>query len=420
MSGGPVGTAAFELTNRQARSFVLCWQGLLGPRRFRGPQGALDFVRQAGCAQYDPVDVCGKNAELVLFSRVASFKKETLDKLLYKKRDLADHWDKNMAVIPAGDLPYMARARRAFRGWNYGEESSRAVHEAADAVRALVRQKGVLCSADITMEALCRKVDWPWAPAKLGRAVLEYLYFSGELGVHHRSGAVRHYAPAEALFDSGLISLPDPHPDDGDYFAWHTLRRVSAAGLLWNKPSDAFLSIPGYSANAREKAFEKLVADGRLLPCRVEGFAQPLYTPAAARPVLEQVLAGGRMAPRLEFIAPLDSLLWDRKLVKALFGFEYKWEIYTPVEKRRYGAYVLPVLYGAGFVGRTELRVDRAAGVLQCAEFWPEADKKLPRGFEGRMWEQLERFARFSGCGRLQISDGFAQALPMEPGEYAV
>lgn len=54
------------LSKSQARRFLLLKHGLLGPYRFMGKNGALEYVRQAGCIQFDPVDVCGKNAELVL------------------------------------------------------------------------------------------------------------------------------------------------------------------------------------------------------------------------------------------------------------------------------------------------------------------------------------------------------------------
>lgn len=57
------------LSKSQARRFLLLKHGLLGPYRFRGESGALEYVRQAGCIQFDPVDVCGKNAELVLQAR---------------------------------------------------------------------------------------------------------------------------------------------------------------------------------------------------------------------------------------------------------------------------------------------------------------------------------------------------------------
>ena len=61
------------LTNKQARQFILLKHGLLGAHKFIGKQGALEFVRQAGCIQFDPVDSCGKNAELTLQSRVKNF-----------------------------------------------------------------------------------------------------------------------------------------------------------------------------------------------------------------------------------------------------------------------------------------------------------------------------------------------------------
>ena len=71
------------LTNKQARQFILLKHGLLGAHKFIGKQGALEFVRQAGCIQFDPVDSCGKNAELTLQSRVKNFTKQTLSELLY-------------------------------------------------------------------------------------------------------------------------------------------------------------------------------------------------------------------------------------------------------------------------------------------------------------------------------------------------
>ena len=104
----------YSLTNKQARQFMLRWQGLLGAPRFSGRDGLLDYVRQAGCIQFDPVDVCGKNAELVLFARLRGFKKTQLGKALYKHRTLVDHWDKNMSIYPVEDWPGFARNRERF------------------------------------------------------------------------------------------------------------------------------------------------------------------------------------------------------------------------------------------------------------------------------------------------------------------
>lgn len=92
--------------------------GLLGEYKFDGKQGVLDFIRQTGCIQFDPIDFCEKNAELTLQSRVMNFTKEMLDKLLYKERKLYDSYDKCLSIIPIENWPYFERGRKATRERN--------------------------------------------------------------------------------------------------------------------------------------------------------------------------------------------------------------------------------------------------------------------------------------------------------------
>ena len=104
------------LTRKQAKLFILSKQGLLGSNRFSGKDGAYAYVRQAGCIQYDPVDVCGKNAELTLQSRVKGFRKSMLDDLLYRDRLLVDYPDKELSIWPAEDWPYFSQYRERSPG----------------------------------------------------------------------------------------------------------------------------------------------------------------------------------------------------------------------------------------------------------------------------------------------------------------
>ena len=164
-----------SITKKQAARFLLLRHGLLGPYRYAGKEGALDFIRSAGCIQYDPIDVCGRNAELVLQARVKGFRKEMLHELLYNERRLFDYWDKCMSIIPAEDWLYFARTRNA---WSYNED---AVHPALARVRETVVSNGPCCSDDIPDGK--QKVRWPWGAAPIGRAALETLYFQGELVV---------------------------------------------------------------------------------------------------------------------------------------------------------------------------------------------------------------------------------------------
>mgnify|MGYP002511983147 FL=1 len=87
-------------TKKQARQFLLLKHGLLGDYKFVGKEGILSFVRQAGCIQFDPVDVCGRNADLVFQSRIKGYQKTMLYELLYVDRKLVDYFDKNLAIVP--------------------------------------------------------------------------------------------------------------------------------------------------------------------------------------------------------------------------------------------------------------------------------------------------------------------------------
>ena len=147
-----------QLTRQQAKRFLLLTQGLLGPHRFRGKEGVVSYIRRAGCIQYDPIDVCGKNAQLVLRSRVEGFTKGMLEELLYTDRQLFDYWDKNMAILPVEDWRYFSRTRAFFR------ENGRS-RQVVDAIAPQVLQKvgelGFACSRQLELK---EQVDWVWSP----------------------------------------------------------------------------------------------------------------------------------------------------------------------------------------------------------------------------------------------------------------
>ena len=360
-----------NITKRDARRFLLLKQGLLGEKRFHGEEGVMAYIRQAGCIQYDPIDVCGRNADLVLQSRVQGYQERMLDSLLYEKRRLVDYWDKNMAIFPLEDWPCFARTRT-----EYGQDWLRSfehVEKEASAIRQALLERGPLFSDDF--DTSC-KVDWYWGPTSSARAVLEALYFRGELCIHHKRGTQKAYDFAEKLLPRDIFSAPDPHPDDTEYAAWRLLRRIGGVGLMWNRGSDAFLGLPDKKASERNALFDLLLGRKEIMSLLVEGIKDPLYILSADEEMLRQALSDEELAPRTQLIAPLDNMLWDRKLLEALFGFYYRWEIYTPKEQRRYGYYVLPVLQGEEFVGRIEVETDKKANILRVKGYWPEKGKK--------------------------------------------
>ncbi len=379
-----------KLTNEQARRFMLLKQGLLGGYKFSGKRGVCDFVRQAGCVQFDPIDVCGKNAELVLQSRVKGFTKAMLYELLYEDRRLIDYFDKNMSLWLMQDWPYFKR----FRQWHSEQGASRThVDEISEQLKRQIKQQGFACSKDFEHKTT---VDWYWSPTTLSRAALETLYFRGELIIHHKKGSIKYYALAEDYLGPELLQEKDPNPTDDEYLAWQVKRRIGAVGLLWNRPSDAWLGIGGMKSDERNRAFAALLERGDIYQCSVDGIPDTLYYLAQDDALMDELHKPHKK--RLEFLAPLDNMLWDRRLIKALFGFDYKWEIYTPAAQRKYGYYVLPVLYGSGFAGRAEIVKEGDALVLR--RFWPEG--KTDSALKGKLEDALTRFAAFNGCGEVR------------------
>ena len=96
--------------------------------------------------------------------------------------------------------------------------------------------------------------------------------------------------------------------------------------------------------------------------------------------------------------------MWDRPLLGSLFGFDYVWELFIPPEKRRWGWYVLPMLFRDRLVGRIEPRIDRERGRVEVLDLWWE-DGFAPRraeGFVDSMREALRAYLRFAGATRLE------------------
>ena len=390
-----------ELTIIQARQFMLAKQGLLGEHRFVGKQGAYDYIRQAGCIQYDPVDVCGKNAELTLQSRVKVFRKTMLEELLYTDRLLVDYVDKELSIWPAEDWPYFApfreRSRRHGAGFPGFAELER---EALSYIRA----NGPVSSDTLSLDG---EVFWHssmhWSgnwqsKSKAARSVLEQLYTDGVLVIHHKNGSRKFYDLAERHLDASLLTAPSPCEDEKALLCWRVLRRIGAVGLLWDRNSPAFLGIPMHAAQRRE-IFSALETAGAIRPVRVEGIKTLFYCRAEDEALLQSVLAEslGRK-PRLEFLAPLDPLLWDKALIAALWDFRYAWEIYTPADKRQYGCYTLPILWGERFIGRIEAAADRRAGTLFVKNIWFEPGFRPTKKVRCALDRSLTRFARFNGC----------------------
>lgn len=219
------------ITKKQATQFILAKQGLMGSYRFVGKDGAYSYVRQAGCIQYDPVDVCGKNVELTLQSRVKGFKKSMLRELLYEDRKLIDYVDKELSIWPTEDWPYFSSYRKLSLETGDTFEGLKELKEKAI---AYIRKNGPVCSDTLPIEG---EIYWHssmhWSgnwdkKSQAARSVLEQLYTDGELIIHHKNGSRKYYDLAERHIAKDILEGNNPCQDEME---WNTLHGEFFEGL---------------------------------------------------------------------------------------------------------------------------------------------------------------------------------------------
>lgn len=394
------------LSYRQACRFLLSCQGLYPPRQLSGKNDIINFIKRVGCIQFDPLNRTGRNADLVLQSRVKKYNPKILQELLYKDRLLLDGWDKNMSIYSINDWPHFYRHRQGRLDHYRKSERGKSVADIIPRVRAEIRRTGPLSSADLDFK---QTVDWSWAPTKLSRAALEYMYHTGELIIYRKKNNRKIYDFASRHVPQSIYNRGDPHKTPADYHAWRISRRIGSVGLLWNRSSDAWLGT--CKTPERNAAIKRLTGKGLLKKISITGIPFPFYLRKQDVPQLERIISTNPSSYRAAIIAPLDNMLWDRQMIKALFGFQYRWEVYKPASERKYGYYVLPVLYGDRFVARCEPVQDKKNKTLLLRNWWWEKDVKVTDKMRSSIQKCFREFTGFLGLSCINLDQNLKKKL---------
>jgi len=397
-----------------ARRFLVL-RHFLGPPRSLPPEKAsvMRVVDRFGSLQFDPIDVTGRNHDLVLASRITGYRREWTDALLYEDRLLYEAYNKGLSLLPIADLPW----HRLVWDRRRAAHENAAFDEHAPLVEELlgrIRENGPLSATDVEPRAA---IDWYWRPTNQVRAILEALAEAGILGLRRRDRNRRVYDLMERLLPADLLAERRPEREQRRHrlfsrYRAHGLLGRSGSAELWlgTAPTTAPPDDPG--APTRPGLLVELVEMGCLAPVAVDGVRGERYVVAAELPLLDQaeaeIAAGtppGGAAPGVAFLAPLDPLAWDRQLLRSLFDFDYVWEVYVPAKRRRWGYYVLPVLWGDRLVGRIEPRIERATGTLRVVDFWWEDgfDPLASDGVVDALADALVAHARFGDVRRITL-----------------
>ncbi len=420
-----------------ARRFLATRHLLAPPRSLPAePASVMTVVDRLGSLQFDPLEVAGRNHDVVLLARVDGYQRAWTDGLLYDERRLYETYNKGLSLVPTAELPWY----RVTWDRNRMEHDGGAFDEHAPLVEELlerIRAGGPMSATDIEPRAA---IDWYWRPTNQVRAILEALAEAGILGLARRDGNRRVYDLVERLFPADLLAEHRPERDQRRH---KLLSRYRAHGLLGRSGSaelwygTAPVTIPaGRDGDGplRPELLAELLEAGELTPVTVDGVRGERFVVTSELPILAaaerevaaetearpeagdgawQIGRPGGSGPGVAFLAPLDPYCWDRDFLRSLHGFDYVWEVYVPEKKRRWGYYVLPVLFGDRLVGRIEPRIDRRAGTLRVLGWWWEDgfDPAAADGFADGFAAALEAHRRFGELARV--------SLPRTAGERA-
>ena len=372
-------------TLAQIRRTIVSAQGFA--RRFRRADetDVEAAVRRLSAVQLDSISTVDRAHRLTLSSRIGSFDPQEVPRLLGGGR-IFEYWAHEASLLPVELWPHFRTVMEGRGHWGHHDRAFRDHADLVEPVLERIRTEGPLGSRDF--EGGTGGGMWNWKPAKM---VLEGLWDRGQLVIAGRRSFQRLYDLTENVIPRHVLDAPTPSEDET--LRTFALLAVRARGALTEAAIREHWRLKGGKARLHHHLLA-LVGEGRLREVHTDDGGAPFYVDA------ERELDGTPAPPVL--VSPFDNLVWDRPLLERVFGFRHVIEVYKREHERAFGYYVLPLLVGDRFVGRADLKSDRAEGVLHVKRFTPEP------GARGNLQDKLERaahrLARTIGLERVALA----------------
>ncbi len=400
-----------EISRETARRFLLARQGLW-PAPYNLPlppdydplAATLRAAQALAIVQVDTISVVARNHDLILFSRVPGYRPEHLEHWLYGEARQLFESLYPLYVQPLADYRLLRQPGRelAEDSWAHDPEAAALLAFTL----AEIERRGPLSSRDFENRPI---VKGGWSEVKDVTKALWHLWYHNRIITAYRRSAVRYYDLSERALPAWVDTRPVTPDEAMRFWAVRTLKVLNlATSAQWSARFKFFYNGDAPSAKQRQTLLQELQDFTTFSRISIAGLKDDYYLLTKDLPLLEQVAAmTDDASPGVSFIAPLDSLMWERGRIQELFDFEYIWEVYTPAAKRRWGYYVLPILYGTQLVGRMDAKAERKGKRLLIHSLMLEpAHEYLANDepFVDALAEALHRFMRFNAATHLHIT----------------
>lgn len=391
MPPGPV-----QLTRVEARRLAVRAQGLAKarPGDTVAPRHLRDVLATVGVVQIDAVNVVARNHDLVVHARLGPHRSTLLDDAA-RTGDTFEYWGHEASHLPVSLHPLLRwRMEAAQRGeaWSSVVKVAKQDPRFVTTVREAIADRGASTAGELAELLRPRQRPkgawWDWDDTK---AVLEYLFWTGEVTARRRADFTRVYDLTERALPPEVLAMRTPSVEA----AQRELLLV-AARAMGVATADDLADYFRLKVTACRPLLDALVKGKKLLRAEVEGWREPAFLdPEAPTP---------RATKGRALLAPFDSLIWHRPRVERVFGMSYRVEIYVPAPQRRFGYYVMPFLLGDRLVARLDLKADRAAGVLKVLLAHREPEAPPAAEVVEPLHAELSDMAAWLGLERLSVT----------------
>lgn len=373
------------LSIEQARKIVLLSQGIHHSGQFgRGKNATCKAIEMLGYVQIDSISVVERAHHHSLWNRVSNYQGDHLSQLVQDKQ-VFEYWAHAAAYLPMKDYRYSLPRKQAFAG---GDEHWFAKDaKVANQVMQRITEQGPLQAKDFDDKANKNKGWWDWKPAK---KALEQLFMEGELMVVKRQGFQKVYDLTERVLPADIDTST---PSVTEYVDYLVTRYLKANGIA--KAQNIGYLLKGQQAAIRLHC-QQMVNQQQLISVQVAN--QDYF----ALPGVTDLLHNKLSRSKVKILSPFDNLLIQRGRTKELFNYDYQIECYVPANKRKYGYFSLPLLWGQTFAGRMDVKMDRKHGVLQLLNLHIETQKI--EDFLQALKPALASFQAFNNATSLELN----------------
>lgn len=380
-----------HLSLPEARQLALQPQLQFNASLPEGKDGTAKIIERLGYIQIDTISVIARAHQHTLWTRQPTYTPLLLDELQANEdRRIFEHWAHAAAYLPISNYRYsLPRMKRAIEKDRWLKKRYEECHHLLKPVLDRIRREGALGSRDFKSDDKKGGTWWDWKPTKIA---LELLFWMGELMVVRRHNFQKIYDLTERVLPEH-IDTTIPTPDELGNF--QVRRTLAAHGIALEKEIYGHLMVA--SRQDVNKALRNLVANKEVVEITIDGIENAIYY------ALSATLDASSEISDVYLLSPFDNLIIQRNRIRTLFNFDYRLECYVPADKRQYGYYSLPILWGDTFVGRLDPKADRQTKtfIIRNLVFEPEFNQ-----FEELMpmlAPKIKELAVFNQCDQIVV-----------------